>query len=118
MVDVLPSALAIFSQKYPSLFAFENDLASSDAKTHNLKSLLGIENIPSDTQMRERTDRIDPPLLQPAFLDVHKYARDNGVYEQFKFNDHYLLAVDGTGIFSSNSVFCDSCMTKKEVLGK
>ena len=116
--DVLLSALAIFSQKYPSLLAFENDLASSDAKTHNLKSLLGIENIPSDTQMRERADRIDPAQLRPAFLDVHKYAKDKGVYEQFKFNNHYLLAVDGTGLFSSNSISCESCMTKKRSSGE
>ena len=56
--DVLLSGLAIFGQKYPSLLAFENDLAISNAKADNLKKLVGIEKIPSDTQMRERIDRI------------------------------------------------------------
>ena len=116
--DILLSGLAIFSQKYPSLLSFENDLASSDAKTHNLKSLMGIEAIPSDTQMRERIDRIDTAQLRPVFLDVHKHAKDKGVYDQFIYNDYFLLAVDGTGLFSSDSIFCDSCMTKKRSSGE
>lgn len=116
--DVLLSGLAIFSQKYPSLLAFENDLAASNAKTHNLKQLLGIENIPSDTQMRERIDRIDQNQLRSSFLDVHQYAKDNGAYDKFEYNGKFLLAVDGTGFYSSNSVSCDHCMTKKRTSGE
>ena len=116
--DVLLSGLAIFGQKYPSLLAFENDLAISNAKADNLKKLVGIEKIPSDTQMRERIDRIDQNELRVAFLDVHKYARDNGAYDKFDYNGKFLLAVDGTGFYSSNSVSCDHCMSKKRSSGE
>ena len=116
--DVLLSGLAIFSQKCPSLLAFENDLAASNAKTHNLKQLLGIKNIPSDTQMRERIDRIDQNQLRSSFLDLHKHAKNNGVYDKFEYNGKFLLAVDGTGFYSSNSISCAHCMTKKRTSGE
>ena len=115
--DVLLSGQAIFSQKYPSFLSFEEDLAASNAKTQNLKMLMGIGQIPSDTQTRERIDRIDPSQLRPTFVDIHNLAKEAGVYEAFKFNDKFLLAVDGTGFYSSNNVSCEHCMTKKHSSG-
>ena len=59
--DALMSAFAMFSLKDPSLLAFDH--RRSDG---NLKALFGIGQIPSDTQMREILDPLDPEHLRPA----------------------------------------------------
>ncbi len=62
LADALMSAFAMFSLKDPSLLAFEE--RRSDA---NLKALFGIGQIPSDTQMREILDPVDPEHLRSHF---------------------------------------------------
>ena len=57
----------MFSLKDPSLLAF--DQRRSDA---NLKALFGIGQIPSDTQMREILDEVDPEHLQDSFGAVFR----------------------------------------------
>jgi len=111
--DVLMSGLAIFSQKYPSLLAFEKDLEPSKPLFHNLQKLMGIEKIPSDTQMRERIDRIENKELRKPFQIIHNELEKSGVYKSFQFKGKCLLAIDGTGYFSSNAVSCPHCMVKK-----
>lgn len=103
--DALMSAFAMFVLKDPSLLAFQE--RRSDA---NLKALFGIGQIPSDTQMREILDEIDPELLRPAFADVFRPCQRGKALEGFEFYDgHYLLSLDGTGYFSSQKVHCPSC---------
>ena len=52
--DALTAAFAVFSLKDPSLLKFD------ERRCQNLKSIYGIENIPSDSGMREICDEIDP----------------------------------------------------------
>ena len=107
--DALASALAMFSLKDPSLLAF--DRRRND---QNMKTLFGIDQIPSDTQMREILDPLEPDLLRPVFNDVFRQLQRGKALESFVFHDGcYLLALDGTGYFSSNKVHCDSCLEKK-----
>jgi len=107
--DALSSALAMFSLKDPSLLAF--DARRND---QNMKTLFGIGQIPSDTQMREILDPLNPALLRPAFNDVFRELQRGKALEQFAFHRGcYLLALDGTGYFSSNKVHCDACLEKK-----
>ena len=106
--DALLSAFAMFSLKDPSLLAF--DKRREDA---NLKSLYGIGQIPSDTRMREILDPVDPQQLRPLFNDVFRDLQRGKALEQFVFHEGcYLLALDGTGYFSSSAVHCDSCLQK------
>ncbi len=57
LADELSSGFAMFSLKDPSLLAF--DRRRSD---QNMKTLFGIGQIPSDTQMRDsRSGRARPP---------------------------------------------------------
>jgi hypothetical protein len=53
--DCLMSALAMFGLKMPSLLHFDNH-RYDDTISHNLKTLYGIENPPSDSYMRERLE--------------------------------------------------------------
>ena len=64
LVDALMSGFALFALQDPSLLAF-------DRRRHdeNRKNLFGIQTVPSDTQMREILDPVEPLVLQPACLD-------------------------------------------------
>ena len=66
--DGLLSALAMFKLTYSPLLAFDTDARGNrvNPELHrNLRTLFRIHCIPSDTDMRERLDLVDP--LSPLF---------------------------------------------------
>jgi hypothetical protein len=108
LVDALMSAFAMFSLKDPSLLAF-------DQRRHdqNLHHLYGIGQVPSDTQMREILDPLDPEQLRPVFADVFRELQRGKALEGLVFLEGcYLLLLDGTGYFSSPTIHCDACLQK------
>jgi hypothetical protein len=106
--DALLSAFAMFSLKDPSLLAF--DARRSEG---NLGRLYGIGQVPSDTRMREILDPLDPARLRPVFNDVFRELQRGKALEPLVFHEGcYLLALDGTGYFSSPTIHCDSCLEK------
>lgn len=106
--DALMSGFALFSLKDPSLLAFDERRADG-----NLRRLYGIGQIPSDTRMREILDPVDSAHLRPLFNDVFRALQRGKALEELVFHDNcYLLALDGTGYFSSPTVHCDSCLQK------
>lgn len=106
--DACMSAFAMFSLKDPSLLAFE-----ARRNDKNMKTLYGIGQIPSDSQMRAILDPIDPAALRPAFNDVFRHLQRSKVLEQFRFHKGcFLLCLDGTGYFSSQNIHCSSCLEK------
>src|SRR5919112_1405004 len=63
--------------------------------------------------MRERLDPVDPAHLRPAVKTVFRpLQRGNALEEMVFVQGHYLLALDGTGYFSSKAMHCDSCLDK------
>jgi hypothetical protein len=107
--NCLMSALAMFSLKMPSLLHFDNH-RYDDIISHNLKSLYGVENPPSDSYMRERLDPIDPQAIRPAFKAMFRKLQRGKVLEDYVFmNGRYLLPLDGTGVFSSHQLHCKNC---------
>lgn len=106
--DALMSAFAMFALKDPSLLAFDHR-----RNDENLKRLYGIGTIPSDTRMREILDGVDPNELRPLFGDVFHQLQRGKALEPFAFHEGcYLLALDGTGYFSSPTIHCPSCLEK------
>src|ERR1700738_929826 len=110
--DCLMSALAMFSLKMPSLLHFDNH-RYDDTISHNLKTLYGIENPPSDSYMRERLDTLNPQELRPAFKALFRQIQRGKVLEDYVFmNGRYLVPLDGTGVFSSHKIHCSNCCEK------
>ena len=98
----------MFSLKDPSLLAFQ-ERRNDD----NLRNLFGIAHIPSDTQLREILDPVEPRRLRPLFDAVFRQLQRGKALEPFVFyRGCYLLSVDGTGYFSSSSIHCNSCLEK------
>jgi hypothetical protein len=106
--DALMSAFAMFSLKSPSLLAFDKERTED-----NLQRVYGIERVPCDTSMREILDLVKPQFLRPAFKQVFRQLQRGKALEEMVFVEgHYLLALDGTGYFSSQQIHCESCLEK------
>lgn len=106
--DALMSGFALFALKEPSLLAFDEQRRSG-----NLRTLYGISRVPSDTRLREILDLVDPSQLRPAFLAIFRALQRGKALEQFVFHEGaYLVALDGTGYFSSSTIHCESCLEK------
>jgi len=108
LADVLMSAFAMFSLKSPSLLAFDQQRAEG-----NLHTIYGIERVPCDTYMREILDPVSPKSLRPVFKSLFRQLQRGKALEEMVFLDgYYLLALDGTGYFSSTTIHCESCLQR------
>src|SRR3989454_8709671 len=108
LADALMSAFAMFSLKAPSLLASDKERAEG-----NLHTIYGIERVPCDTHMREILDPVSPKWLRPVFTSAFRQLQRGKALEAMMFLDgHYLLALDGTGYFSSQTIHCASCLHK------
>ena len=106
LTDALLSAFALFSLKSPSLLAFDQERTEG-----NLQQVFGIARVPCDTAMREILDPVEPETLRPFFRDVFGALQRGKALEEMVFVEgHYLLALDGTGYFSSPQIHCESCL--------
>src|SRR6266581_4276709 len=106
--DALMSAFAMFSLKSPSLLAFDKQRIEG-----NLETIYGIPRAPCDTRMRERLDPVSPESLRPSFKRVFRQLQRGKALEDMVLLDgHYLVALDGTGYFSSPTIHCASCLQK------
>lgn len=114
LADCLMSGMAMFGLKYPSLLQFDNQGRNKNSPvTHNLHTLYGIQQIPSDTYLRERLDEINPQDLQKPINRIIAQLQRGKILEQYQYHDGYcLIALDASGYFSSTQVHCDNCCEK------
>lgn len=116
--DALMSGFAVFALKMPSLLQFDN-LRQQKEFQEKLKAIFGIESAPCDTQMREIIDEVDPEMIRPAFKNIFSEVQRGKCLEDYVFyQSHYLIAADGTGHFSSDSIHCEDCLVKESKNGK
>jgi len=108
MADALMSGFAMFSLKCPSLLDYDKQRADA-----NLKTIYGIQCPPCDSSMREVLDPLAPESLRPSFKAAFRQLqRGKALEEMVFFKGCYLLALDGTGYFSSKKIHCQSCLEK------
>lgn len=111
-VDCLMSGISIFALKYPSLLKFDMDVRAQRIQ-HNLKTLYGVEQAPCDTYLRERLDEVPLKPIQGIFASLFALLQRSKVLEQWQYIDgKYLVNLDGTGFFSSDTIHCTQCCEK------
>ena len=114
LVDCLMSGLAIFSLKFPSLLQFEEQSKKVGLIKRNLKSLYQIDQIPSDTYLRERLDEVNPREIRKIFKKIFASVQRGKALESYTYLDgHYLMPMDMTGFFSSGKIHCQNCCVKQ-----
>ncbi len=124
VTDHLMSAFVALQQKFSSLLGFDEATRSRKRKgmsrrtRANLRKLYRIKRVPSDSGLRKFLDRINPIHLRSAFLELFRMLQRNGVLKRYWWEDkHYLVSIDGTGVFSSNHLHCEHCCQKQHENG-
>lgn len=109
--DALMSAFAMFSLKDPSLLAFDDRRLE---RPESLHGVYGVGVIPSDTQMRTLLDEVEPAHIRRPFRSIfHQLQRGKVLPKMTCLGGYLLLAMDGTGIYSSENIGADYCLTKE-----
>jgi len=115
--DVLMSGFAMMFFQDPSITRFQRGLQEI-ANYNNLLTIFGIGSIPKDTQMRDVIDVIPTEKLRgifPAFLTKLQRGKQLSQYQLLK--GKYLVALDGSEYFSSNTISCPQCLKKEPAKG-
>jgi hypothetical protein len=116
LVDHIMSAFGIFALKYPSLLKYDKEIRgeTESIESQNFRNLFGVANTPDDSSMRQTLDEVSPKEMREPFKVIVSDMIENKNMEPFIFyRDSYLLAIDGTGYFSSHEVHCENCCEKK-----
>ncbi len=108
--DVTRGAFSVFFCQSPSFLAFQELMQQQQGK-NNARTLFGVEQIPSDNQIRALLDPVDPVLLNPVYQKCFDLMQQEQLVQPLRsFGNSLLVAMDATGYFLSESIHCPSCM--------
>jgi len=112
MADAALGAFAVFFVQSPSFLARHRDLQRRQGQ-NNAESLFGLEQVPSDPQIRNLLDPIPPEQLASPFWRVFAQLRDGDYLTAYQGHlGRWLCTLDGTQYFSSQKIHCDRCTTR------
>jgi len=81
--DYLMASQAMFFLKCATLLDFDKK-RRDPVVVQNMKSLFGVERIPSDTSMRERLDPVPVTVVEAGFEALFEIAQRNGVIRHMR----------------------------------
>jgi hypothetical protein len=109
--DCLMSALAMMFFQDPSLLSFQRRMQDC-MQSNNLQTMFGVDAIPSDAVLRKNVDIIDTEHINPCFSILFDHLQRGKQLFPYKLDSgHYLIALDGSQYFSSETIHCPSCLT-------
>ena len=107
--DACLSAFAVFFTQSPSFLAYQREMRLHKGQD-NAQSLFGVTEIPSDNQIRNLLDPIDPACLGELFWWTFEQLQKKGHLADFHgYNEQWLVALDGVQYFASDAIHCDQC---------
>ena len=116
--DAALGALGIFLTQSPSFLDYQRRLQHNKGQ-NNAHTLLGVEQIPCDNQVRTLLDPIAPSHLDPVFVEVFEGLEQHRMLAHFRvLGDQLLVAMDGTNYFSSKAIQCQNCLTRQLTNGQ
>lgn len=111
MQDAALAAFSVFFSQSPSFLDYQLRMQAERGQ-NNAASLFGVDKIPCDNQIRNMLDPVSPSRLFPFVVEVGDDLYEGGYLEVFRsVNRHFLIALDGTDLFSSQAIFCPCCST-------
>jgi DNA-binding response OmpR family regulator len=123
--DTLMSGFAVMFFQHASLLQFQRAMEKKRRRC-NLQTLLGVHEIPSDTQMREILDGVEPELLRGVLPQLWEKMRRAGWGPRFTTTlpsrehqgTYYTVALDGSEYFRSTKVQCPHCLRQTDPQGR
>ena len=83
IADAGLGAFSVFFMQSPSFLAHQESMERKQGK-NNARGLFGVERIPSDGQIRNLLDLVDPGVLGRAFWDVYEALEGGGYLEGYR----------------------------------
>jgi hypothetical protein len=118
---VLMGAFALFFFQHPSLLEYQRRMKKQTGRS-NLERVLGIDEIPSDTQMREILDGAPTEPLRRVLPETFEQMRQVGWTVKFVTEvagaKYYTVAVDGSEYFHSTKIQCPGCLRQQSAKGE
>ena len=110
-------ACGIFCTQAPSCLDYQRTLQQNRGQ-NNAHTLLSVEQIPCDNQIRKLRDPIAPTALDPVFVEVFERLEQHRMVAPFRtLGDQLLVALDGTTSFSSKVIHGPNCLTRQRSNG-
>ena len=121
MPAVLMSAFAMFFFQHPNLLEYQRRMKKKSGRS-NLERVFEVEDIPSDTQMREILDGAPIEPLRSVLPEVFERMRRVGWTVRFvtevNGQKYYTIAFDGSEYFHSTKIECPGCLHRQSVKGE
>ena len=111
--DAVMSGLACMYFQEPSLLQFQR---SMEEHTHqnNLRTLFGVQNIPSSNTLKDILDDQDARLFNPIGKNIVQRLQRGNQLSQFKLMPGWTVcSIDASKYHSSESIHCKQCLTKQ-----
>jgi hypothetical protein len=116
--DATRGAFGVFFCQSPSFLAFQELMQQQQGK-NNARTLFGVQQIPSDNQIRALLDPVDPGMLKPVYQKCFDLTQKHNLVTPLRsFANTLLVALDATGYFLSDSIHCSSCMVSHHSDGR
>jgi len=92
----------------------------------NLETIFGVRDVPSDTQMREILDGVEPEILRSLLPQLWEKVRRAGWGQRFTTalpggqhqGTYYTVALDGSEYFHSTTIQCPHCLRQPDPKGR
>jgi len=102
-------AFSVFYMQSPSFLAYQRDMQRKHGQ-NNAQGLFGVEKIPSDGQIRNLLDPVDPEQLREPFWEIYRHLDKGGFLDQYRgVGGTRLVSLDGSQYFSSQKICCANC---------
>ena len=109
MEDFGLSAFSVFFTQCPSFLAHQKAMQQAKAQ-NNATSFFEVSQIPSDNQIRQMLDPVEPQALYRVYDQIYHTLREHGLLQAWRgVHDSTLIALDGTWYHSSKKIQCSQC---------
>ena len=119
MDQVVMSVITMLICRHRSLRAFCRENRHSEWAKQNFRRWLGFSDVPSDDAIRYILNDLATNNVNQLLVQLHGGVERKKILDDEKFLDNLeLVAVDGSGQFSSKDLCCDKCLVKNYQTGQ
>lgn len=118
LVDAGMAAFAVFFVQSPSFLAAQREMKGRKGQS-NAEKLFGLREIPSDNQIRNLLDPLEPSWVGEEYWRLFGRLKVGGLLDPFRsYEGQMLVLLDGTEYFSSRKIHCENCSQRELQDGK
>ena len=117
--DAVNSAMSMFFMQSQSFLAHHQAMSGKRQGKQNLQTLFEVKETPSDNQIRNLLDPLEPAEFAPQYEWIWQQLSRLGGLKPYQTSlGTRLIALDGMVYHSSTEISCTCCSTRQDRAGK